>query len=510
MGRNRNEQIYRTIGNCDVEIPPPCCLIIFGASGDLTKRKLIPALYRLHHHKLLPRAFSVLGTSRTIMGDAQFQETMRTAVKEAVSKEFDEASWRTFSTNLYYSPIDYSLPESYRSLKEKLLSLERNYQTLGNRTFYLAIPPTLYDDVILNLGATGLSRQEKGHTHVVIEKPFGRDLESARRLNATLRNSFEERQIYRIDHYLAMETVQNILMFRFANSIFEPLWNRRYIDHVQITASETLGVEHRAGYYEEAGVIRDMIQNHLFQLLALTAMEPPVTFEAESVRDERIKVFHSTRPFPLDRLSDHVVIGQYGRGEINNNPVPGYREEPGVLRESITPTFAALKVWIDNWRWNGVPFYLRSGKRLSTQKTEIAVYFKSVPHLMFSRTLNEPIDPNTLVLSVHPDEAMNLLVQTKRPGSKICLNPVWLDFSYQKGLLMDAYEWVLLDCMHGDHLLFVREDGVEQAWSLLTPVIRQLESTTGKEIFPNYPAGSSGPEEAASLIEKDGRRWRPF
>ena len=332
---------------------------------------------------------------------------------------------------------------TYGSLKEKLLSSESHHQTLGNRIFYLAIPPTLYEDVILNLGATGLSRQEKGYTHVVIEKPFGRDLESARRLNATLRNSFEERQIYRIDHYLAMETVQNILMFRFANSIFEPLWNRRYIDHVQITASETLGVEHRAGYYEEAGVIRDMIQNHLFQLLALTAMEPPVAFEAESVRDERIKVFHSIRPFPLDRLNDHVVIGQYGRGKISNNPVPAYREEPGVSRESITPTFAAMKVWIDNWRWNGVPFYLRSGKRLSTQKTEIAISFKSVPHLMFSRTLNEPIDPNTLVLSVHPDEGINLLIQTKRPGSKVCLNPVWLDFSYQKGLLMDAYEWVL-------------------------------------------------------------------
>lgn len=510
MDLNKTEQIYRTIGNCDVEIPPPCSLIIFGASGDLTRRKLIPALYRLHRHKLLPRAFFILGASRTEMGDNQFQEAMRTGVKEAAPKEFDEFSWKNFSTRLYYSSIDYSVPESYGPLKEKLFSSERNHQTLGNRIFYFAIPPTLYEDVILNLGAAGLSGQEKGYTHVVIEKPFGRDLGSARRLNATLKNSFEERQIYRIDHYLAMETVQNILMFRFANSIFEPLWNRRYIDHVQITASETLGVEHRAGYYEEAGVIRDMIQNHLFQLLALTAMEPPVTFEAESVRDERIKVFHSIRPFSLDRLNNHVVIGQYGRGEINNNPVPGYREEPGVSRESITPTFAAVKVWIDNWRWNGIPFYLRSGKRLPTQKTEIAVSFKSVPYLMFSRTLNEPIDPNTLVLSVHPDEGMNLLIQTKRPGSKVCLNPVWLDFSYQKDLLMDAYEWVLLDCMHGDHLLFVREDGVEQAWSLLTPVIQQLESTTGREKFPNYPAGSSGPEEAARLIERDGRRWRPL
>ena len=503
--------MYRSFGNCDVEVPGPCGLIIFGASGDLTKRKIVPALYRLHRHRLLPAAFFLLGASRTEMSDDQFRETMAQEIKSALPAEFDQSSWRNFAAKLYYSPIDYSLPESYgKSLTEKILALEREHQTRGNRIFYLAIPPTVYEDVIVNLGRIGPSGEERGYTHVVIEKPFGRDLVSARKLNALLHNSFDENQIYRIDHFLAMETVQNILMFRFANSLFEPLWNRRYIDHVQITASETLGVEHRAGYYEEAGVIRDMIQNHLFQLLVLTAMEPPAAFEAESVRNERVKLLHSIRPFALDRLSDQVAIGQYGRGEINQTPVPGYREEAEVSPESITPTFAAMKLWIDNWRWNGVPFYLRSGKRLSARKTEISVRFKSVPHLMFSKALNEPIDPNTLILRVHPGEGINLLIQTKRPGSKVCLNPVEFDFSYQKELLLDAYEWVLHECMGGDALLFVREDGIEQAWALLTPVIERLESSTKKENFPNYAAGSPGPEEAARLLERDGRRWRPL
>jgi glucose-6-phosphate 1-dehydrogenase len=345
---------------------------------------------------------------------------------------------------------------------------------------------------------------------MVIEKPFGRDLESARRLNGFLRQSFHEHQVYRIDHYLALETVQNILMLRFANSLFEPLWNRRYIDHIQITASEALGVEQRAGYYEEAGVLRDMFQNHMFQLLALTAMEPPVDFAAEPVRDEKAKVFRSIRPFPLDLLDRAVVVGQYGKGEIDQKSVPGYREEPEVSGQSTTPTFAAMKVLIDNWRWNGVPFYLRSGKRLSRRKTEISVHFKPVPHLMFLNTLNGPIEPNTLVLRVHPDEGMNLILQTKNPGSEVCLRPISMDFSYPREVLMDAYEWVLLNCMHDDQLLFVREDGVDLAWSLLTPVIEKLEATTEVRTFPNYAAGSSGPEEAEVLLERDGRAWRPL
>lgn len=510
LAQMKTDSVYRTLGNCDVRVPDRCGLIIFGGSGDLTKRKIIPSLYRLHQSKLLPEYFFVLGTSRTAMGSDQFRDSMLTAVKEAVQEDFNESSWKEFAVNLYYLPIDYAEAESYLSLKKELLQLEEKYQTKGNRVFYLAIPPTVFEDVIANLGSNGLSQQDRGYTHVVIEKPFGRDLVSARRLNGILRNYFQERQIYRIDHFLGLETVQNILMFRFANSIFEPLWNRRYIDHIQITASETLGVEHRAGYYEEVGVIRDMFQNHMFQLLALTAMEPPPAFEAEPVREEKVKVFHSIRPFPLDELKHSIVIGQYGKGEIDGDPVPGYREEPGISKKSTTPTFAAMKVWIDNWRWNGVPFYLRSGKRLSSQKTEISIHFKPVPHSMFSNTLNEPIEPNALVFRVHPDEGMSLIFQAKKPGSKVCLRPILMDFSYQRGVLMDAYEWVLLDCMHGDHMLFVREDGVEQTWSLLTPAIHYLESTTKGDEFPNYRAGSSGPEAAALLIEREGRAWRPL
>lgn len=507
----KTKPVYRTAGTCTVEIPGPCGLVIFGASGDLTKRRIIPSLYRLQKNRLLSDNFFILGTSRTEMSTDDFRREMFAAVKDRFSKDFDESSWNGLVNKIYYSPIDYTVQETYaKSLREKLLRLEMRHQTGGNRIFYLAIPPTLYENVILNLGAAGFSQEEKGYTHVVIEKPFGRDLDSAKRLNRIVKNSFQEKQVYRIDHYLALETVQNILMLRFANFIFEPLWNRGYVDHIQITASETLGVEQRAGYYEEAGVLRDMFQNHMFQLLALTAMEPPVTFGAEPVRDEKVKVFNSIKPFPLDRLNDYVAIGQYGRGEINKNPLPGYREEKGVSEKSIAPTFAAMKVWIDNWRWSGVPFYLRSGKRLSKRRTEISIHFKPVPHLMFSNTLNEPIEPNILVLRVHPDEGMNLILQTKNPGSEVCLNPISMDFSYQRDVLMDAYEWVLLNCMQYDQLLFVREDGVEQTWSLLTPVIEHLESTTPIDQFPNYAAGSSGPEEAHLLIERDGRAWRPL
>jgi glucose-6-phosphate 1-dehydrogenase len=506
--RIETKPVYRTPGPCAIEIPRPCGLVIFGASGDLTKRKILPSVYRLQKNRLLPEQFFILGTGRTKMSTDQFREEVRSAVKNALPMDFDESSWRELVDKLDYSPVEYSVQETYtRSLKEKLLQQEKKHKTGGNRIFYLAIPPTLYENVISNLGMAGLSREEGGYTHVVIEKPFGRDLDSARRLNHIVKDSFEEKQVYRIDHFLALETVQNILMLRFANSIFEPLWNRSYIDHVQITASETLGVEQRAGYYEEAGVIRDMFQNHMFQLLALTAMEPPFAFRAEPVRDEKVHVFDSIKPFPTDRLSDFVAIGQYGRGKIGLNSVPGYREEKGISGKSVTPTFAAMKVLIDNWRWSGVPFYLRSGKRLSHRRTEISIHFKPVPYLMFSNTLNEPIEPNRLVLRVHPDEGMSLLLQTKNPGSEICLNPISMDFSYQKDVLMDAYEWVLLNCMHDDQLLFVREDGVERTWALLTPVIERLESITEADRFPNYAAGSSGPEEADLLMRRDGRKW---
>ena len=500
---------YRTLNSCEIEVPNPCGLVIFGASGDLTKRKLMPSLYRLYASGMLPEQFFILGTGRNALGTDKFRSTMLAAVKEAMVKDFSQKTWDEFSSRLFHAAFDYSDPAAYgTSLYDRLSALEHQHQTQGSRIFYLAVPPTIYEDIIRNLGIAGLAREETGSSRIVIEKPFGRDLDSSHHLNQVIHDYFQERQVYRIDHYLAKETVQNILMFRFANSIFEPLWNRRYIDHVQITAAETLGVEHRAGYYEQSGVLRDMFQNHVFQLLAIIAMEPPPAFEADMIRDEKVKVVRSIRSFPLDRLNEQVVIGQYDKGMTLGSPVIGYREEEGVSARSITPTFAAMKVFIDNWRWNGVPFYLRSGKRLASRKTEIAIHYKRVPHSMFPGTVGGPIDPNTLVLRVQPDEGMCLTYQTKMPGSKVCLNPVAMDYSYPQGMQLDAYEWVLLDCMLGDHMLFTRQDGVEQMWSVLTPVIEQLETKLSARDIPQYAAGSAGPAEAIQLIEKDNRAWR--
>jgi glucose-6-phosphate 1-dehydrogenase len=467
-------------------------------------------LYRLFINGMLPEHFFILGTGRTAIGTDQFRSNMLAAVKEAKLKDFSQQTWDEFSSRLFHTAFDYSDAAAYGTvLRDALSELEQKHQVKGARIFYLAVPPAIYEAIIRNLGSSGLAREETDKSRIVIEKPFGRDLDSARKLSTVLHEHFQERQVFRIDHYLAKETVQNILMFRFANAIFEPLWNRRYIDHVQITAAETLGVEHRAGYYEQSGVLRDMFQNHMFQLLAIIAMEPPPAFEAEMIRDEKVKVFRSIRPFPLDRLSENLVIGQYGKGVVLGSPVIGYREEDGVSAQSITPTFAAMKVFIDNWRWNGVPFYLRSGKRLADRKTEITIHYKSVPHSMFPGTVGGPIDPNTLVLRVQPDEGMGLTYQTKMPGSKVCLNPVAMDYSYPPGVELDAYEWVLLDCMLGDHLLFTRQDGVEQMWSVLTPVIENLEAELTVEDVPRYVAGSAGPKEAMQLIEKDKRAWRP-
>ena len=496
---------------CGIDIAGPFGLVIFGASGDLTKRKLIPSLYHLYQDNIIQKNFFILGVSRTEMSTDRFRDMMHRAVKEAFPKEVSKSSWKEFVRKLHYAVFDPATAGSGRSpLEEELFSLEKRYRTGENRIFYLALPPAGSEGIIHALSQAGFSRETKGYTRIVIEKPFGHDLDSARKLNTLLRGTFQESQIYRIDHYLAKEPVQNILMFRFANSIFEPLWNSRYIDHIQITSAETLGVEHRAGYYEKSGVLRDMFQNHMFQLLAVTAMEPPEAFEAERVRDEKGKVLRSIRPFPLDRLEESIVIGQYGRGEMSGKTVAAYREEEGISKRSTTPTFAAMKVWVDNWRWRGVPFYLRSGKRLSGRKIEISIHFKPVPYMMFSSRMDGLIEPNTLIFRIQPEEGINLNFQTKLPGSKICLEPVPMNFSYGKDVLLDAYEWVLLDCMHGDPMLFVREDAVEQAWSLLTPLVEKLESTTEPGRFPNYAAGSSGPEEAARWIRKDGRTWRPL
>ena len=501
---------YRSIENCAIEIPRPGALIIFGASGDLTRRKLLPSLYRLYKSRMLVDQLFILGTSRVKLTTDQFRAMMLEAVKEAFPRDFEQAVWNEFAPRLYYSTFDYGDPSSYTlSLRDKLPELEQRHQTGGNRIFYLAIPPTVFEDVIHNLGAAGLSQEERGCSHVVIEKPFGSDLATARKLNRLVHTYYKESQVFRIDHYLAKETVQNILMFRFANSIFEPLWNRRYVDHVQITAAETLGVEHRAGYYERAGVLRDMFQNHVFQLLCLTAMEPPATFIADRVRDEKAKVLRSVRRIPLDALDKHLVIGQYTRGTVNGQEAPGYREEEGVDRGSRTSTFAAMKVFIDNWRWQGVPFYLRSGKRLASRKTEISIHFRQVPHSMFPDSVGGPIEANAVVLKIQPDEGMSLMFQTKEAGTKVCLNPVEMTYSYPRGVLLDAYEWVLLECMLGDQMLFMREDSVELAWSVLSPVLAAVE-TEGRVPLATYAAGSDGPAEALRLFGKDGRFWRPL
>ncbi len=504
------EPAYATYDSCSIEIPKPFLLVIFGASGDLSRKKLFPALYRLDRDGLLPGNSCILGAARTAMDQGAFRELMRKTVEETFGKDFDRKAWESFAGRLYYHAGEYDHPASYREMKKSIEDLERTHNTLGNRIFYLAVPPTVYETVVSNLGASGLSQEKAGFTHIAIEKPVGSDLASARKLNDVLRASFLERQVYRMDHYLAKETVQNILMFRFANAIFEPLWNRRYIDHVQITVSESIGIENRAGYYEKAGVLRDMFQNHIFQLLALTAMEPPSVFGSERVRDEKVKVFRSVRPFAVDSLEDILVIGQYGEGMVNGKKTAAYRHEAGVSPGSMTPTYAALKLHIDNWRWNGVPFYLRSGKRLAKKKAEISVHYRAVPHLMFSKAMQGGIEPNTLVMRIQPDEGIDITFQAKNPGTKICLSPVVMDFSYKKFFSLSDYERILLDCMQGDQMLFVRDDGVEQTWSLLTPVLEKVESPGSAHDVPLYASGTEGPGKSADLLKKDGRSWRPL
>ncbi|MEE9613923.1 MAG: glucose-6-phosphate dehydrogenase, partial [Thermodesulfobacteriota bacterium] len=474
---------------CDEPMPGPAGLVIFGASGDLTKRKLIPALYRLFKDGFLSEKFFVVGAARTAMDDAAFRHAMEEAVKKY--GDLDGKSWAEFAGRLYYRSMDYGDSEAYASLASFVREREEEYGTGGNRLFYLATPPTLYAWIVACLGSSGMSADPG--VKVVIEKPFGRDLASARELLALVHKYFTEDQVFRIDHYLGKETVQNIVMLRFANAIFEPLWNRRYIDHVQITAAETLGVEKRAGYYEEAGILRDMFQNHMLQVMALVAMEPPSLFASERVRDERVKLLRSLRP--LEPTPDRFVLGRYEAGEIEGGEVAGYTEEPGVAPDSNTPTFAAMKLYVDNWRWNGVPFYLRSGKRLASQVTEVLIQFKEVPHMMFDRILPSGIGPNVLVLRIQPEEKVMLTFHTKSPGSKMCLRNVTMDFRYTEGYTghtLSAYERVLLDAVLGDKMLFVRNDDVDLSWSFLTPAIEHAEKGGGLVPFP-YGAGSWGP-----------------
>jgi len=486
-----------------------CAMIIFGASGDLTRRKLVPALWALYASRTLPEPFVVLGVSRTEMTDEEFRTRMREAVSEfARVQPPSEVVWNRFASSLFYFAGDPTDRGMYPRLAERLVELEGRRGGPRNRLFYCATPPSLYDDIVENLGASGLAAEEGGWTRVVIEKPFGRDLETARALNAQLGRVFREEQIYRIDHYLGKETVQNILVFRFANEMFEPIWNRNHVAEVQITVAETIGVEARGAYYEEAGALRDMMQNHLLQLLCLIAMEPPVTFDAEPVREEKNKVMRALRPIDRARVAENALRAQYSAGFAENRAVVGYTQEKGVARDSRTETFAVLKLSIDNWRWAGVPFYLRTGKRMERRESEIAIRFHRTPHMIFRRS-PEGVPPNVLVIRIQPDEGIALTVVAKTPGPDLKLGPVTLDFHYGEvfgGQPPEAYERLLLDAIHGDATLYARGDWVEQAWAVLAPVLEAWEREPGP--LPSYEAGTWGPPEADAFIKRDGASRR--
>jgi glucose-6-phosphate 1-dehydrogenase len=489
----------------------PCTVVIFGASGDLAKRKLIPALYRLVQERILPAEFAIIGLGRTPMTDEEFREKMKEAVVEfSEAKSVDEQVWGSFAEGIHYLPSNIDRPESYGELAKRLEQVDRERGTQGNRLFYLSVAPEFYAEAVKQLGEAGLTNQEKGWVRVIIEKPFGTSLESARELNQQILKHLDEKQIYRIDHYLGKETVQNLMAFRFANGIFEPLWNRQYVDHVQITNAETVGVEGRGGYYEKSGVVRDMIQNHVFQVLSLVAMEPPASLSAEDVRDEKIKAMHSAREFTPERVRRECVRGQYGAGSIGGKPVPGYREEKGVAPDSTTETYAMVTMWFDNWRWSGVPFYIRSGKRLAKRATEIAIQFRAVPHQLFGKA-TEDLSPNQLVIRIQPDEGITLRVAAKVPGQVTRIRDVNMDFRYGASFgiqLAEAYERLILDCILGDSTLYARKDMTERGWELVTPILDEWAAHKGEASFPNYEAGSWGPEESFRLLEQQGRHWR--
>ncbi|HLH25403.1 MAG TPA: glucose-6-phosphate dehydrogenase [Chloroflexota bacterium] len=490
---------------------PPCALVIFGASGDLTSRKLIPALYDLALQRLLPPEFAVVGVARHAYTDESFRNMLReTAEEYARTRPLRPEVWESFAAGIYYLRGDPSEPETYARLGAQLDELDRTRGTCGRRLFYIATPPTVFSAIVRELGAASLNRSEApdGWVRIVIEKPFGRDLTTARLLNRTVQSVFRENQIFRIDHYLGKETVQNIMAFRFSNRLWEPLWSEQHIDHVQITVAESIGVEDRGGYYEQAGALRDMVQNHMLQLLTMVAMEPPVTFEAEAVRDEKLKVLRALRPISPAGFTQQVVRGQYGEGWIGGQHVPGYRQEPGVAPNSDVETYVALKLYLDTWRWAGTPFYLRHGKRLPKRSTEIVVQFKPAPHVPFGGAAALGLDPNLLVLRVQPDEGITLRFGAKVPGPVMQLRSVNMDFYYGSSFLVespDAYERLLLDCMLGDRTLFMRADEVEQAWSFVTPIFDAWARE--QPAFPNYAAGTWGPAAADQLIRRDGRHW---
>jgi len=475
--------------------PEPCTMVIFGASGDLTKRKLFPALYSLAYRQMLPEKFSVLGVARTEGTDNEFRERMKAAVQEFGRDDFREDVWQELADGMHYVYDEDKLAAALRDLGERR-------GTTGNRIYYLAVPPAAFEEIV---GWVGKHKSRKGWTRVIVEKPFGHDLQSAQDLNVLLHKHFDESQIFRIDHYLGKETVQNMLALRFANGIFEPIWNRQFIDHIQITVAETLGIEGRAEYYERAGAIRDIFQNHLLQLIALTAMEPPIDLAADSVRNEKVKVLKSIHtPGPK-----HVVRGQYGRGYVEGQEVPGYREEAGVDPSSLTETFVAAKLFVDNWRWADTPFYIRAGKRMARRETTIAIEFKRAPHPPFVEVAAEGLRPNVLLIHIQPDEGVSLAIGAKVPGQGLQIRTVHMDFLYGGAFrtdLPEAYERLLVDCMRGDASLFTREDEVVEQWEIVDAIVAFWRRD--RPSFPNYAAGTWGPPSSDELIQRDGRSWR--
>jgi glucose-6-phosphate 1-dehydrogenase len=498
----RSSSIYGTTAD-------PCTVILFGASGDLAKRKVIPAMYDLAQHNSLGERYAIIGFARTPMTDESFRATIGEAAK-TISEvgPIDPAKWNDFSSNLYYSAGEYGDLNSYAQLAKRLAEIDAEKKLGGNRLFYLSTPPEVYPNIVEQLGRAGLARPTNPNSwvRIIIEKPFGRDLASARELNKIVLNVFEEKQVYRIDHYLGKDTVQNLLVLRFGNGIFEPLWNRNYVDHVQITAAETLGVERRGGFYETAGALRDMIQSHVLQLTSLTAVEPPASFDATAVRNEKLKVLQSIRPYDLEMVAQSVVRGQYAPGTANAKKVAGYRDEPGVNPNSRTETFVAMRVLIDNWRWAGVPFYLRTGKRLAKRTTEIMIQFRCAPHIVFRE---REVEPNRLVLNIQPDEGISVSFGAKRPGTEMSIGNVTMNFSYREafgGASRSAYATLVNDCLRGDATLFDRGDSVEAAWSLVDPIL-DVWGAARTATVPIYPSGTWGPKESDQLLERDGRQW---
>lgn len=493
----------------NLKIPEPAVFVIFGASGNLTAIKLFPALYSLVSEGRVSSCFRVLGFSRTPLRSGDFREKMKQCVVKHGEIKFEPHVWEKFSRNIHYQPGDPGNPDDFIRLADRIKSMCEEQDLPQNVILYLATPPGAYHKVVENLEKTRFTERIPGWCRIVVEKPFGNDLKSADDLNEKLSRVFDESRIYRIDHYLGKETVQNILVFRFANGMFEPVWNRLYIDHVQILIAEKIGIEKRGGYYEKAGALKDMVQNHMMQLLALTAMEPPVAFDSGPVRDEKVKVIRSIRPVACEEVAKISARGQYCGAVINGKKIPGYREEHNVAPDSKTETYAALKICIDNWRWAGVPFYLRTGKRLPRKATEIAIFFKQAPHLLFQRALCDEPHTNILVLRIQPDEGIFLRFGAKIPGAALQIGNVDMNFNYDTfpERKMSAYERLLLDILQGDSSLFARRDGIEAMWKF-TDSISAGWKECGTDDFPNYTAGSWGPESADDLIRRDGRQWR--